>query len=118
MSLYRWLQNLRSALAPFRGKRRHTRQGSHRSARHRSSLEVLEDRLAFSFGWDGTNYSEPPPGVEWAPPSPLLADFTSDGILDRVGGQCTCRSVAVEPGLGDGTFGDPIPSSLWAGNLA
>src|SRR5262249_15629186 len=44
MSLYSWLQNLRSALAPGRGLRQHRRRGSARAARHRPNLEVLEDR--------------------------------------------------------------------------
>jgi Calx-beta domain-containing protein/FG-GAP repeat protein len=116
MSLYSWLQNLRSALAPVRGKRRHTRQSSHRAARHRPSLEVLEDRLTPSFMWAET-LSDAPPGVEWAPPPPLLADFTSDGILDRLG-HGFGREVTVEPGLGDGTFGDPIFSEFYADYLA
>ncbi|MCI0357786.1 MAG: hypothetical protein L0211_04770 [Planctomycetaceae bacterium] len=82
---------------------------------YRPSLEVLEDRLTPSFGWGGY-LSEPPPGVEWAPPPPLFADFTSDGILDRLSN--SFGWVAVEPGLGDGSFGDPIISDLFAGSLA
>jgi probable HAF family extracellular repeat protein len=44
MSFHRWLQNLRSALAPGRGERHHRRRGSLRATTHRPSLEVLEDR--------------------------------------------------------------------------
>jgi len=82
---------------------------------YRPSLEALEDRLTPSFLWGGI-YPEAPPGVEWAPPPPILADFTSDGILDRLGN--FFDRVAVEPGLGDGSFGDPIISDLHAGGLA
>src|SRR5262245_7156382 len=44
MSLHSWLQNLLSALAQGRRERNHRRPGSHRAARHRPNLEVLEDR--------------------------------------------------------------------------
>src|SRR5262245_48623508 len=117
MSLHSWLQNLRFALAPRRGQRRNGRPGSLRAAKYPPSLEVLEHRLTPSFMW-AESLAIAPPGVEWAPPPPLLADFTSDGILDRLGGNCSCNLVAVEPGLGDGSFGDPIISALWSGNLA
>jgi hypothetical protein len=76
----------------------------------RPNLEVLEDRLTPSFVWDGSS-PEAPPGVEWAP-SPLLADFTSDGVLDEIdiGAEFGVFEMVVRPGRGDGTFGDPITS--------
>src|SRR2546423_1079061 len=43
MSFHSWLQNLRSALVPGRGRRQHRRR-SIRAATHRPNLEVLEDR--------------------------------------------------------------------------
>src|SRR4030095_10673246 len=101
MSFYSWLQNLRFARAPRRGQRHCGRRGSHRAARHRPSLEVLDDRLTHRPAWCET-LSDAPPGVEWPPPPPLLADFTSDGILDRLG-HGFGGEVTVEPGLGDGT---------------
>lgn len=110
MSLHSWLQNLRTALTPRRGQRHRGRQGSHRAARYRPNLEVLEDRLTPSFGWDGTYYSEPPPGVVWKSSSTLLADVTSDGLRDRI--ELISYQVVVRPGRGDGTFGDPIRSGL------
>src|SRR5205085_11986091 len=53
MSFHSWLQNLRSALAPRRGQRKHGRRGSARAATYRPNLEVLEDRLTPSFAWGG-----------------------------------------------------------------
>jgi hypothetical protein len=40
--------------------------------------------------------------------TPIFADFTGDGIPDRL--TAVFGDVAVRPGLGDGTFGDPIYS--------
>jgi hypothetical protein len=56
------------------------------------------------------------PWVEWEPPPPYRADFTSDGIIDlfTLGG----GGVLVHPGRGDGTFGDPISTSANVGVLA
>jgi Calx-beta domain/FG-GAP-like repeat len=105
MSFHSWLQNLLSTLAPGRGQRYHRRRCSPRVATHRPIVEVLEDRLTPSFSWD-----YPPEDfnahVVWAPPPPLLADFTSDGIPDKI--SSSSREVDVRPGRGDGTFGDPI----------
>ena len=53
MSFNRWLQNLRSALAPGRGPPHHGRWGSRRAATHRLNVEALEDRLTPSFTWTG-----------------------------------------------------------------
>ncbi len=44
MSLRRWLQNLRSALALGRGQRQREHHRSKRATPHRPTLEVLEDR--------------------------------------------------------------------------
>lgn len=110
MSFRAWLTNLRSALAPDRGE--HPRPpGSVRGTTLRLGVEALEDRLTPSLVWGGTS-SSAPAGVEWAPqpPPPLLADFTGDGILDRINGGW----VTVEPGLGDGTFPGPIEAGAWA----
>jgi hypothetical protein len=60
----------------------------------------------FSSPW---TWSSGSPGVEWAT-YPLLADFTSDGILDRISSDWS--EVVVHPGRGDGTFGDPIRSAI------
>lgn len=46
MSLHRWLQNLRSALAPNRGQRQQRRRGSLRAETHRPNVEILEDYVA------------------------------------------------------------------------
>jgi hypothetical protein len=116
MSLHRWLQNLRAALTPLRGQGQQRRRASLRAATYRPTLEVLEDRLTPSFVPLGS-YEDEPPGVEWAPPTPLLADLTSDGILDRLG-HGFGGEVTVEPGLGDGAFGDPILSDFYADYLA
>ena len=68
MSFQSWLKNLRSA----------------QTCTQRLSVEVLEDRLTPSFGWDGAYYPQPPPSTTFTPSPPFLADFTSDGILDRI----------------------------------
>jgi hypothetical protein len=60
----------------------------------------------FFLPWD---FSSEPPGVQWAT-YPLVADFTSDGILDRI--SSNWNEVVVRPGRGDGTFGDPIRSAI------
>jgi hypothetical protein len=52
----------------------------------------------------------------WSPPAAQNADFTGDGILDRVFvdnhyvGGYLFGDLVVWPGRGDGTFGDPIRS--------
>ena len=102
MSLHSWLQSLCSALAPRRGQ--HRRRGSSRAATHRPSLEVLEDRLTPSFTFLGYF-----PGGCPASALPQWADFTSDGIDDMI--DIVGNAVAVWPGLGDGTFADPIYTS-------
>ena len=106
MLLLSWLQNRRCALAHGPGKRHGKRRGPLRTAR--AQLEALEDRIALSFGWDGTYSQQPPAGVTFAATAPLLADVTSDGIPDRV--ELIPYQVVVRPGLGNGTFGDTIRS--------
>jgi Calx-beta domain-containing protein/VCBS repeat protein len=116
MSLYSWLNHLRSALTPRRGQRQ--RRNSSRAGTHRPSLEVLEDRLTPSFGWDGAYYDYPPPGTVFTPQPPLLADFTSDAILDELSVDFPNYKMAVRPGRGDGTFGDPIITGIYTPNYA
>jgi hypothetical protein len=118
MSFHSWLQNLRSALTPNRGRRHPRRRGSLRAGAHRISLELLEDRLTPSFGWDGAYYSVPPPGVVPAPQPPLLADFTSDGIPDQLSVNFVFYELRIRPGRGDGTFGNPIISGIYSPNGA
>jgi hypothetical protein len=98
MSLHSWLENLRSALAPRRGKRRHTRQGSHRGARHRLSLEVLEDRSVPAF--------LAPIGYDEGSDAVITADFNGDGRLDLATIQIFSNNVSTFLGNGDGTFQD------------
>ena len=62
MSFHSWLQNLRSALAPGRGQRKHGRRGSLRAATHRPNLEVLEDRCLLAI--DGYGYEAHPIALE------------------------------------------------------
>jgi hypothetical protein len=98
-----------------RSQLRQTRHRAHRRhAVRRPRFEPLEDRLTLSYVWDGIYYSEPPPGVVLAPSLPLLADFTSDGIPDQISANYLAYEVAVRPGRGDGTFGDPISSFVRA----
>lgn len=111
MSLTSWLRKSFGRLGTNRKRRRAPRSAPPK--RICLQLEPLEDRLTPSITWGGS-FSEAPSGVEWAPPPPLLADVTSDGILDRINGGW----MTVEPGLGDGTFADPIDSGAWASYLA
>ena len=77
--------------------------------RSKPLLEILEQRLLLSFS--SSFPLEDLDHVVWAPPPPLLADFTSDGILDKI--SSNSHEVLVRPGRGDGTFGDPIHTSIW-----
>jgi hypothetical protein len=82
-------------------------------------LEALEGRLTPSFAWDGVVYSNPPPAVVGGPPLPLLAECTSDGILDEISvNYSTWQMIGIEvrPGRGDGTFGNPKTSWIYAPN--
>src|SRR5262245_37305793 len=114
MALHSWLQNLRSALTSGRGRQHRRPPGA---STHRPHFEVLEDRLTPSFAWLGSfPIDQFPAAAMPAPQPPLLADFTSDGILDQItNGWHTVEGspvneVVVRPGRGDGTFGDPISS--------
>ncbi len=100
MSLHRWLQNLRSIVAPRRGQPYHGRRGALRARAHRPHLEVLEDRCLLSFS----------PAVDYAinatPSVIATADFNNDGNLDLA----TCAdaltgSISVLLGDGAGGFG-------------
>jgi hypothetical protein len=107
MSLHSWLHSLCFALAPGRGHPR--RRGSSRAGTRRPSVEVLEDRHTPSL-FLAYYTADEPPGVGWPP-----VDFTSDGIVDQLSLN-GAHEVAVRPGLGDGTYGDPILSyALYAG---
>src|SRR5437762_2983013 len=75
MSFHSWLQNLRSAPAPRRGRGKH-RRGSPRAATPRPSLETLEDRCLLSFS-PAVSYSA---GTN--PVAIVTADFNGDGKLD------------------------------------
>jgi hypothetical protein len=86
------------------------RPSRRRARRHAMKvMENLEDRRLLNF-----SPTSPPEDlnahVVWAPPPPLLADFTSDGILDKI--TSNSHEVLVRPGLGNGTFGDPIRTSI------
>ena len=88
--------------------RRARHRANHRQAVRRPRVEPLEDRCLLSFS--PASFSETSPPVVWAPPPPLVADFTSDGILDKI--SSNSHEVLVRPGRGDGTFGDPIRTSI------
>ena len=62
--------------------RRARHRANHRQAVRRPRVEPLEDRCLLSFS--PASFSETSPPVVWAPPPPLVADFTSDGILDKI----------------------------------
>src|SRR5262245_34664177 len=100
MSLYRWLQNLRSAPAPGRGQRRHGRRGPLRAATHRLNVEALEDRSVPAFVAT-VDYA-----VGASPIDMEAGDFNGDGIPDlatmNVG--ATGGGVSVLLSNGDGRF--------------
>jgi hypothetical protein len=112
MSFPGWLRNLRSALVPGRNQRGRGRRGSLRAAAHRLNVEALEDRLTPSLQLAGYY-----PGTTDVWPTGMLqlsADVTSDGIFDLID-TVNGSAIVVQPGRGDGTFGDPIYSGLWTG---
>jgi hypothetical protein len=105
MSLHSWLRNLRSTLAPCRGRRDHARRGSKRASTHRPSLEALEDRLTPSFS-PATSFS-----AGWSPHAVVTGDFNNDGYLDLATANVGGDAVSVLLGDGRGGFGasiDPI----------
>jgi hypothetical protein len=105
MSIYSWLQNLRSARAPGRAQRQHAHRGSKRASTHRPSLESLEDRLTPSFS-PATSFP-----VGWSPQAVVTGDFNNDGHLDLATFNLHGDTVSVLLGDGRGGFGtaiDPI----------
>jgi hypothetical protein len=98
MSFHRWLRNLRSALAPGRGQRKHARRGSKPAPTHRPSLEVLEGRSVPAF-LAPIDYAagSTPYGV-------VTADFNGDGKLDLATANYNSNDVSTLLGNGDGTF--------------
>src|SRR5262245_21030704 len=76
MSFPSWLRNLRSALTPRRGQRKHPRRDSKRAPAQRPNLEPLEDRSvpAFIAPVDYTVGADPI-GMQ-------AGDFNGDGIPD------------------------------------
>src|SRR5262249_51133499 len=101
MSLHSWLRNLRPALAPGQGQRKHPHRGSKRAPTHRPNLEVLEGRLTPSFTPAGSYAVGPYSGVV------LSADFNNDNFPDLATGNGD-----VLLGNGDGTFRlapNPVP---------
>ena len=113
MSFRTWLQNLRSTLAPSRCQRNHGRQSSLRAARHRPSLDILEDRLTPSFSAP-TSYP-----LEFGAAVVLSADFNHDDRLDLA---TVYQHVNVFLGDGQGGFGAPsqfgLEDSSWTGVTA
>src|SRR5262245_21121767 len=100
MSFHSWLQDLRSALAQRQGQRHRGRQGSHRAATHRPSLEVLEDRCVPAF-LAPVDYAVGP-----YPYAVVTADFNGDGRLDLATANWDRNYVSVLLGNGDGAFQD------------
>src|SRR3954471_20820709 len=116
MSFPSWLHSFRPVLAPSQRHRR--RRGASESPMHQPSFEVLEDRRLLSFS-GGSIPEDLDAHVVWAPQPPLLADFTGDGIPDKI--SSTWREVDVRPGRGDGIFGGAIrtlPPSDWTWAVA
>jgi hypothetical protein len=98
MSFHSWLQNLRSALAPGRGRLKHARRGSTRAPTHRPNLEVLEDRCVPAF-------LAPVDYTAGASPSAVVtADFNGDGHPDLATANHDSSEVSIFLGNGDGTF--------------
>src|SRR5262245_52817932 len=83
MSLHSWLGTLRSAVAPGRGQRQLRRRGSPRSATHRPSVEVLEDRTVPSFSPAVSYPVGGLPVASWVQNQPIVtADFNNDNVPD------------------------------------
>jgi hypothetical protein len=103
MSFNSWLQNLRSALAPRRGRR-----GSLRAATLRLNVEILEGRVTPSFSLGGNvnidDFHAMAPDFNWSyPQGPgVTADFNGDGTPDIFSVSGSVGSVFL--GQRDGTF--------------
>jgi len=106
MSFQSWLQNLRSALAPSRGKRPNRRPGSPRATLYRPTFEVLEDRLTFSL----SSASEFLVGAD--PQAVVTGEFNNDGKLDLATANYGDGTVSVLLGDGLGKFGAPQQSAV------
>jgi hypothetical protein len=98
MSLHRWLQLLRSALALPRDQRHHGRRAPHRDRAQRGSLEVLEDRSVPAF-LAPVDYT-----VGWYPQELRAEDFNGDAIPDLATLNPGTSDVSVLLGNADGTF--------------
>jgi len=101
MSLQHWLQNLRSALVPGRGRRHHGRSagGGLRGATYRPHVESLEDRRLLAFL--GPVLFDVGPN----PQAVVTTDFNNDGSLDLATANSGGNSVSVLLGDGQGGFG-------------
>src|SRR5262249_42079074 len=107
MPFHRWLQNLRSTLAP--GRRQHQRRGSKRTARHWPNLEALEDRCLPSLS-PVVSY---PAGAN--PQAVVTADFNGDGRLDLATANVGDSTVSVLRGNANGTFQSAQTSATGTG---
>ncbi len=108
MSFHRWLQDLRSALAPSLGQRQQRRRGSFRAATHRINLEALENRCLLSFS-PAVSYP-----VGQYPHAVVAADFNHDTVLDLA--VPTGNKVTVLLGNSNGTF--RAPANYGTGTVA
>src|SRR5262249_45263946 len=104
MSFHSWLQNLRSALAPGRGQRRHGRRGRLRAATHRLNIEPLEDRSVPAF-LAPVDYFVDNGTVSVR--DVVAADFNNDTVPDLAVVNFAYSTVSVLLGNGDGTFDAP-----------
>src|SRR5262249_56214137 len=95
MSLHSWLQSLRSALAPGRGRHKHGHRGSKRAPTHRPNLETLEDRSVPAF-LAPVDYP-----VGSRPVEVQAGDFNGDGIPDLANANVFSKTVSVFLGNGD-----------------
>jgi hypothetical protein len=106
MSFQSWLQNLRSALAPRRGRCRHERRGPLQAKVQSPKLEVLEDRSLLSFSPAVSYPVGGRPIAPWVQDQPMVtADFNNDTVLDLAVANYGGNSrVSVLLGNGDGSF--------------